>query len=95
MADIWLPAGFSRDKDREVLACLLCDARFEMEQQDLFERHVAKCSEQNEDQIDEEISEVSLARQLPTMFGPEAGDVEFERWMKDHAEDVLLGKLKP
>lgn len=94
VADIWVPPSFTKDKDREVLVCFVCDATFEMDQQERFERHVAACSDANEDQIERELDESNPARIMPEVFGPEAGDVEFERWMKANAKDVLLGKKK-
>ena len=94
VADIWVPPTFTKDSERRVLACLVCGAVFEEDQAERYERHVARCSDANEDRIEAELDESNPARLMPEVFGPEAGDVEFERWMKANAKDVLLGKKK-
>ena len=95
MTDIWVPPSFTKDKDRRVLACLVCSAVFEEDQVDRYERHVARCSDRNEDRIEAELDESNPARIMPEVFGPEAGDVEFERWMKENARAVLEYRKKP
>lgn len=95
MTDIWVPNGFTKDEGREVLACLVCGAEFETDHIGDFTRHVAGCAKRNETEIDEQLNEAILARKMPGLFGPEAGDVELERWFKEHRDEILEYRLKP
>lgn len=95
MTEIWVPPSFTKDKGREVLACLTCGAEFERDHVGDFTRHVEACARRNENELDEALNEAILARKAPALFGPEAGDVELERWFKENAQAILEYRLKP
>jgi hypothetical protein len=56
-----------------------------------YQRHVVDCAARHE----EELRGLSLREQAPGVFGDEGWDVEQERWIKEHAEQILEGRLKP
>lgn len=67
-----------------------CGAKFWPWQADDFERHVVDCNKRHP----EEHKKLSLVHTMPALFGPEAGDVEFERWVKENAQAIREGRKK-
>lgn len=95
MADIWVPGDFTKDKNRRVLVCFTCEATFELDEVGKYERHVDACARRNEDQIEAELDAGSIARKLPSMYGKDVPDPEYERWYKRNAKAILEYRLKP
>jgi len=59
-------------------ACRICKAPFFEGELKSYEAHVSKCFDRNE----QELRERSLAHRLPGLYGPEAGDPEYEAWVQ-------------
>lgn len=83
----------------KVMTCLVpvslepyktCQAKFLPGQERRYETHVVECAEEH----DHLIRKISHQTQMPDWYGAEAGDVEFERWVKRNARGILLGRVK-
>lgn len=64
--------------DPPKFACAVCKAKFKAHEGALFERHVVRCADQHE----AELRERSLRVRAPGLFGDEAFDPEYERWVR-------------
>jgi hypothetical protein len=58
-----------------------CDAAFFDGQERAWVAHCERCSESNEGEIREQYD---IETQMPGLFGPESGDVEFKKWHREN-----------
>lgn len=92
-----LPSGLivATNLDPPAGQCMVCEAQFtahECRPGGEYERHVAKCSNQNE----EKLRAMSLKERLPWLYGDDAIDHELEDWVQvEHKTEILEGRLKP
>ena len=75
MVELWLPPTAQQHPRYR---CHLCRARFFRGQESEFERHVVKCGNDHEQQLHED----SIRTRLPGLYGPEAGDPEYENYVR-------------
>lgn len=67
-----------------------CGAKFQDGREREYQEHVVWCSSQH----DEELRACSPAAMHPGLMGPESGDVEFERWVRNNKQALLERRLK-
>lgn len=60
--------------------CAICKAEFRPHEGRAYERHVARCVKEHE----AELRSQSLRVKAPGLFGDEAGDPEYEAWVRHH-----------
>lgn len=72
-----IPASHTIHEKAPKFACTLCEAVFTEDERRQYQRHVM--SHPMEDVVAH-----SPRHQAPGLFGPEAGDAEWAKWIRDH-----------
>ena len=73
--ELWLP---SSAEEKPKFRCRICQAGLHGSL--AYEQHVAKCGQANEAELHAGL----ISQQMPGLFGPQAGDPEYESWVYRH-----------
>lgn len=84
---LWIPPSAQIHRKTPVYLCTLCEwVGFEGEHRQ-YQAHVLSHTE-------EEVRAVSLHAQAPGLFGADAGDADWARWIRDKTESDPHGWVK-
>lgn len=79
------------DRQPPAFVCVPCGAEFTRDQAAVYQRHVVHCASEHEAELRAE----SERQKMRGVFGDEGWDIEQERWIRDNAQAILEGRLKP
>lgn len=85
-----LPPGVDIGQPRYFCLTPGCGAKFQAGREREYQEHCVWCSNQNE----ERLLAHSLQHTRPGLFGPESGDVELERWVRENRQALLERRMK-